>query len=224
MSNAKARGAPNARARLESMVRGLVSRAPFIRSELQCAPRGLSVRRGAFTAWRRTRAVRTDDASARREWRALPDELRRIFQAEFTRLREAQRLEKERDTGESSNAMIRKYGMLATRKYIEWCLNQKYAVAWNAATKRCHFLQLTKKYRMFKESRTLRSIIEMVKADKKALNQNQMLHLKNRLRRGKESRPIKDAHHHPPKKERSSRLEMPQQTSRSGASWQRAAR
>lgn len=31
--------------------------------------------------------------------------------------------------GESSNATIRTYWMLATRNYVEWCLKQEYAVA-----------------------------------------------------------------------------------------------
>ena len=71
--------------------------------------------------------------------------------------------------GESSNATIRKDGIWATRNYVEWCLKQEHAVAWNAATKRCDFLQLSKKYRnLFKESWTLRSMIDMIKANKNA--------------------------------------------------------
>ena len=51
--------------------------------------------------------------------------------------------------GESSNATIRNDGILATRNYVNWCLKQEHAVAWNAATKRCDFLQLSKKYKKY---------------------------------------------------------------------------
>ena len=67
-----------------------------------------------------------------------------------------------KEGGESTNAVIRADGIIATKNYLNFCLHHENFVAWNAGTERCDFLLLTKRWRKeWKEDWSLQTVVEM---------------------------------------------------------------